>query len=388
MVCTGSWRVKMESLTDTKQKLYKLWSVIMHIYLIMFVVSLHLGILVDKQRDLDKLIESVSVIILCNLILIKAGICQRRKVTEIVSQIEIGERDYNQWNTATVNIYDSYAKYTQRLSLFMFISSGMCGVTLVVTKFVVYIQEINAAATGLLNDTIIEKPLPYIIWRPVDETKHYVIAFILDIFSATVGCSFNSVTQIIFISLMTYISGQLIVLQNHFREYGPKCSNLKSYEEKYAYLRQLILEHKKIIEYVEELDDNMKYLMLMEFTINSFQITAIFYELLTFERNAVIIFRLTYLFVMVLQIFLLAWHANEISLNSIDVSQAIYESEWYDLPYMIKQYLLIIMVRAQRPLSISVGPFFNLTNSTAVTSMKAAYSYLALLTNSKKRQRS
>ncbi|XP_057670979.1 odorant receptor 49b-like [Diorhabda carinulata] len=127
----------------------------------------------------------------------------------------------------------------------------------------------------------------------------------------------------------------------------------------------------------------MKYLLLLEFTINSFQITGIVYELLMSEPNLMLIFQLTYLSCMVLQIFMLAWHANEVTIQSTEVAHAVFDCEWYDLPKTIKEMLVFIILRSQKPLTISVGPFFILTNATAVTSMKAAYSYLAVLTNSR-----
>ncbi|KAG5864323.1 hypothetical protein JTB14_014058 [Gonioctena quinquepunctata] len=63
----------------------------------------------------------------------------------------------------------------------------------------------------------------------------------------------------------------------------------------------------------------------------------------------------------------MAWHANELKEQSVNISQAIYESNWYDIDLKLRRILHIVMIRAQRPLILSIGPFFTLTNETAVT---------------------
>ncbi|XP_023024059.1 odorant receptor 10 [Leptinotarsa decemlineata] len=123
----------------------------------------------------------------------------------------------------------------------------------------------------------------------------------------------------------------------------------------------------------------MKFPMLLEFTINSIQITSLMFQFITMDIDPILIFRITYSSLMIIQTFLLAWHANEITEQSLLISQAIYESRWYELHTGLQRILHLVMIRAQRPLTLSIGPFFTLTNGTAVTTMKAAYSYLTIL---------
>ncbi|XP_056644768.1 odorant receptor 94a-like [Diorhabda sublineata] len=406
----------MASLSPFQRSIYKFYSLFMHIYFTCFVIALYVGIVPIWQTDSVEVLQAISVIILCTLILVKAAICQRKKVTEMISEIEDHEKEIDTWNDDIIDIYTKNARYNTFLSLFLFTASTLCGITLITTKFLgkidmmttrvvkevsrwtnrnkefklleylyfaVYEKQLKKAKLGLLNESLVEKPLPYVIWRPVDEKTNYWEAFCLDTLSASIGCTFNSITQLIFLSLLTYISGQLQILQFNFRNFGRSCANSNGRNEKLKLLRKLITKHLDIISFVANLDENMKYLLLLEFTINSFQITGIVYELLMSEPNLMLIFQLTYLSCMVLQIFMLAWHANEVTIQSTQVAHAVFDCEWYDLPKTIKEMLVFIILRSQKPLTISVGPFFILTNATAVTSMKAAYSYLAVLTNSR-----
>ncbi|CAH1104692.1 unnamed protein product, partial [Psylliodes chrysocephalus] len=243
----------------------------------------------------------------------------------------------------------------------------MCGVTIVICKLAIYKHSLNQAALGLINETEILKPLPIYIWRPINSKEHYFAAFMLDIVTASIGCTYNTSTQMVYLTIFTFIICQLKILQVKFRNYGFVCSQKSTEEEKFYYLRNLIVEHQTIISFVKELDDNMKYLLFLEFTINPIQITSGLYQILVFKLDTMLPFRIAMLFCMVLQIFVLTWHGNEIQIYSMGVSQAVYDCKWYDLSQKIKQYLLIIMMRAQNPLTLSVGPFFVLTNSAAVT---------------------
>ncbi|XP_057669844.1 uncharacterized protein LOC130902056 [Diorhabda carinulata] len=237
----------MASLSPFQRSIYKFYSLFMHIYFTCFVIALYVGIVPIWQTDSVEVLQAISVIILCTLILVKAAICQRKKVTEMISEIEDHEKEIDTWNDDIIDIYTKNARYNTFLSLFLFTASTLCGITLITTKFLVYEKQLKKAKLGLLNESLVEKPLPYVIWRPVDEKTNYWEAFCLDTLSASIGCTFNSITQLIFLSLLTYISGQLQILQFNFRNFGRSCANSNGRNEKLKLLRKLITKHLDII---------------------------------------------------------------------------------------------------------------------------------------------
>lgn len=48
------------------------------------------------------------------------------------------------------------------------------------------------------------------------------------------------------------------------------------------------------------------------------------------------------------------------------VSKAIYGSEWYNCSERSKKTLQIMMMRSQKPLTLSVGPFYVMSTETAL----------------------
>ncbi|XP_048525112.1 uncharacterized protein LOC125505409 [Dendroctonus ponderosae] len=79
------------------------------------------------------------------------------------------------------------------------------------------------------------------------------------------------------------------------------------------------------------------------------------------------------------QIFILTWHANEISEEGLAISDAIAASQWQKQSKEVQKLLIVMMMIAQKPIGLTAGPFFRMTNSAAMQTMKVAYSYTSLM---------
>ncbi|XP_074035955.1 uncharacterized protein [Leptinotarsa decemlineata] len=247
MIISGTWRIPLNTHSRTKQNLYNIFSATTQIYLCVFVLCLFIELPLIWNEDVNKVTENIGITILCIMIFIKNVICQQKKVRDIFVYILETEKGLNDFESENLEVYRSNAVYTKNISIFLSVYSSMCGITLVLTKFYVYIQLKNAAARNHMNQTYIEPPLPYVVWRPVDEKKHYISAFFIDSISATIGCTFNTTTQLIFISVMTFLIGQLKILQNRFRNFGQALQEKMTTTELSGKLRLLIIHHKRII---------------------------------------------------------------------------------------------------------------------------------------------
>ncbi|XP_021929975.1 odorant receptor 49b-like [Zootermopsis nevadensis] len=73
------------------------------------------------------------------------------------------------------------------------------------------------------------------------------------------------------------------------------------------------------------------------------------------------------------------WYGSEVMHKSERVYQDAYESEWQDLSSGAKQFICMIIMRAQRPAAVRAGLFGDICLPTFTTLLKNAYSYLALL---------
>lgn len=52
--------------------------------------------------------------------------------------------------------------------------------------------------------------------------------------------------------------------------------------------------------------------------------------------------------------------------KSLAISDAIYESPWYEQSEAAKKLLLIMLMRAQKPFTLTIGPFNPMTTETVL----------------------
>ncbi|XP_015838991.1 odorant receptor 67c isoform X2 [Tribolium castaneum] len=66
-------------------------------------------------------------------------------------------------------------------------------------------------------------------------------------------------------------------------------------------------------------------------------------------------------------------------LQSLSVGTAVYSSRWYDMDVAFQKSVLMILIRSQKPIRISVGPFTHLSMLLLLGVFQSAYSYINLL---------
>lgn len=91
---------------------------------------------------------------------------------------------------------------------------------------------------------------------------------------------------------------------------------------------------------------------------------------------------LTYMCCMTYQIFIFCWHGNELHLHSVRIVLAAYSSSWFSGTEGFKRALQIVMLRAQRPFTLSAGRIMLLSLDTFVQIMRMSYSFFTVLRTS------
>lgn len=109
-----------------------------------------------------------------------------------------------------------------------------------------------------------------------------------------------------------------------------------------------------------------------------------------------------YIFMILTQIFAFYWHSNEVREESMAIATAAYSGPWLEVDNSIKKKLLLITMRAQRPLEvryiwlggnstslfslsilissqITVGNVYPMTLEMFQSLLNASYSYFTLL---------
>lgn len=93
---------------------------------------------------------------------------------------------------------------------------------------------------------------------------------------------------------------------------------------------------------------------------------------------------LDYALVMALQIYLPCYYGNEITINSGNLNNALYHSNWMELDIKTKKMMYIYMEYLKRPVVLKAGNFFHIGLGVFSRVMNNAYSLFALLLNMNK----
>lgn len=76
---------------------------------------------------------------------------------------------------------------------------------------------------------------------------------------------------------------------------------------------------------------------------------------------------------MMFQILCYCWHGNEVILISSDIPKFAFNIDWIMLNEPTKKALLMLMMRAQRPIRFTTGKFAFLSLETYMTVIKLTY---------------
>ncbi|XP_013164442.1 PREDICTED: odorant receptor 13a-like [Papilio xuthus] len=206
---------------------------------------------------------------------------------------------------------------------------------------------------------------------------------------------FVMVNDIILQAHLIHLICQYAVLANCFENIVTDCSykglgykklNLNN-KFKTKYLKRfdnLIDQHKFILMNSMKLRNTLSLPMLCQLTSSGMLICLAGYQVALTVKISITKFlaSLLYLGYNVFELFLFCRWCDEIKIQSENISNSVYCSNWecgVALLRGVRPRIMFIIARAQKPLALSAGGFFDLSLVTFTTLMKTSYSMLTVL---------
>ncbi|XP_063824129.1 putative odorant receptor 19b [Ostrinia nubilalis] len=93
---------------------------------------------------------------------------------------------------------------------------------------------------------------------------------------------------------------------------------------------------------------------------------------------------LAFFIAMIIQLAIQCFTGNELTLEAARIADAVMQCKWERMPPSLRRMLIMVMMRAQRPLRLSAAGFAYMNNDCFLAIMKAAYSYYAVLSQKTK----
>uniref|UniRef100_A0A0K8TUS6 Odorant receptor n=1 Tax=Epiphyas postvittana TaxID=65032 RepID=A0A0K8TUS6_EPIPO len=378
------------------------------------------------EKDIDRFMFSLSFVITHDLTIIKLYIFlfKNRAIQDIVRTLEIDMYNFyqnNERNRATIRI--------TRIMTGAFVFFGW--ITIGNTNVYGTIQDIRwKAEVAQLNDTSLRPPrtLPqpiYIPWKYQTDAS-YISTFVLE----TVGLLWTGHIVMgidTFIgSVILHMSSQFVILQEAFiTSYDRALSQLvteipqsrntvenivmpiengdNAHEDsldkmeakvKSFYtdeqieiaiektVRNCILQHQVLISCVEKFRMTYSYGFMTQLLSSMAAICVVMVQVskdASSFKSIRLVTSLAFFVAMIIQLALQCFTGNELTLQAERVSDAVMQSKWDRMTPRVRRYLLMAMMRAQRPLRLTAAGFAYMDNGCFLAIMKAAYSYYAVL---------
>nr|QXE93207.1 odorant receptor 26 [Eucryptorrhynchus scrobiculatus] len=379
MTLLGLWPV---TYTEVKKTLYDYYFKVSFAYYCIFVITQLIDAAINLQRSLDAFAAGIGVTLGYATCVLKVHIIKSDKFVNIIYFIEKNEQEITKsYDENIIEIYKKSDRFSKKFEIF-FLTFVLTGATLYCTEPVIEeIMQFQNTTGNTTHNVIVSS------WFPFDKNEHYLIVYTIQFVACIYGTGYIFFTQAFYFSILRYIVGQLEIICYLFKNFSETSHMFMAVKHlapteksQELFLKTLIQKHQRCIRLVEEVNTCLKTVILLDFGISSFQLAMIVYQLLHlsgFKQFALF----TFFLATNIQLCFLYWNGNEIFYKSQEIAMSIQESDWNTYPTKLVKMMLFVIVRAQKPVRLNIGPMGNVQLSALFQIYKAIYSYLCLVLN-------
>lgn len=195
---------------------YRIYSYIIKVYFITFVICEYIELLTMPNKDLFNIASILAVAFLYSTTIWRMLICNDKSMRKLLKQQSEIEKNILQCKNNTVKqIYFEHVKWNYHCTNFIYAG--------IVTVFLYYIRptlEERSLESTYFNITKHHittqykiRPLPLSSWFPFNRYKYYYSCYAYHIIAAMIGGSMVVSTDLFFIAFMVFVIGQLKILQ-------------------------------------------------------------------------------------------------------------------------------------------------------------------------------
>ncbi|KAF7272175.1 odorant receptor 10-like [Rhynchophorus ferrugineus] len=370
LILCGLWDENLFQ-SARKQIVYHYYILILQsLYLSWFLLMLVDFILAVRNDEWTS--SSGAIIITYCEMMTKFIIFRRNKVPQFFGHVKHYEQKIKSLNNSRI-----IKSYKEQASISNKINCCSIIITIIVTSsFVIggIIDDIESKKFGKDENYRPYKKM-YPIWLPFNVRDMEPLILVINLLIAASGVALYNSILMTLVTMSEFLAAQLKVLRIKFSDMTTNRSNRNMNQ----YLKELIVEHKYIIRLTKAFSHSVRYITLMEYLLNSIAVAAVAIQLLSLKNHEDYMYLASFACTLYIHIFSLGWSANEVKVQSVNVADGINEMDWYDEDADFKRMIHMVMLRAQEPLIIEMGPFAAMTIDSALMSMKAAYSYLMVM---------
>ncbi|XP_078053771.1 odorant receptor Or1-like isoform X1 [Augochlora pura] len=316
--------------TTTKKFLYKVYSLVVFIFLQVLVLMSILDMLFNVE-DQDEFSDNLyalmpEVISFCKLC---SFLANHKNIMLMVRSMQ--RKPYSPADKDEKMIETRFDATNEKLTLLFMGMFGICGVIIWITS--------------LIRDPK-NRALAFRAWVPYDYSSPtlYAITYAHQAVSVFIASFMNVAYDTLFSGLMFCIYSQLEIL-------GHRLRNITKDQKESA--KQCAKHHNFLFELVTKVNKRFRVILCIQFLSSMMIICFILYRILKRGVGSRMVETFVYAFCMLMQIFYYCWYGNEVRLKSLEIPDFILASNWITLDQNTKKTLLMIMVRATFPMQFT-----------------------------------
>ncbi|XP_060531188.1 odorant receptor 49b-like [Cylas formicarius] len=377
LVIFGAWR---NELTEKAYlaRCYFLYSCFIHLYMTVMIASMcgWVGVSLNNKnksaQEMERLITAITYLSSTFVVMIKIFLCQGAGVRRTISFVLEEENKIN--DTQDEDIFNSHSEQVRFCNSINLVQA-ICYLFIYVCFAIVenLVARIKVEQYNKVHNETLIKPLIYDLYiYKIDPIKYETFFMFYCYIGAAVLLSYGIATNII-LSCIIFGSSVIKALQIKVRKIAGHGNTFL------VSMKEYVKEHQQLIRFVEDLNNSLKYIILIEYITTSLTIALVALQFVEDKTSTMRIGRLGYSGSFVVYILSLGWSSNEIKIQTMAMADALYECSWVEQSEEAKRILFIMMMRTNKPSQLTRGPFAEMTLQSAITVLKAAYSYVSIM---------
>ncbi|XP_043489260.1 odorant receptor 4-like [Polistes fuscatus] len=208
----------------------------------------------------------------------------------------------------------------------------------------------------------------------------YELVSILQFLQELLFASTSGLLNGLIVTLMLHLGGQAEIMCQRLTDISFKIIKGKSCKDT---LKSLIVSHERIVNFSLDIESVFTYIALLQFLSNTLAICFSGFVIITSfdsDQGLVILAKtLPYYTVVNLEAFVLCFAGEYLTSKGKAIGEAAYTSTWYELKPNESRYFLLLILRSQKRLTITVGKFMDLSLEGFASILKASASYVSVL---------
>ncbi|XP_060534066.1 uncharacterized protein LOC132706631 isoform X2 [Cylas formicarius] len=368
MTSVGFWKYPHQKYPA--RYFYNLYSALFVFYFSLYAMCLYIKFIITMATTSTlnpEVIKQLAYVISYLMTTYMIVVCRGASFNDVIADIVLEERRLMAYGDGDVmKSHFQHIRWDNWIILLFAVFTIGTGFALALENC---LQNVERARYNRHHNTTLERPLLVELYY-FKINKHKRANLLLVASEISLACNMLMIlaSKISVYTCIIFASSILKIVQIRFRKMG------LGQADTLAALRRLVGEHQRVIGFVDKLNCSIKYLTLLEYLLNSLNVAAVSIQIITMLLTPVF-----YLCFLLVQIFIMGMGANEIKVQSLALSDAIYSSPWHEQSEKVKKILLTVIARTQIPLKLTIGPFGPMVIESAIAICKASYSYVTLM---------